>query len=68
MIKKISDNTAQVCCSANCPFVSIDGEVVSVRDDFGGRITLSVDEALELSDAVLKIKSWKNLSAHPSLL
>lgn len=55
MIKKISETEVKLCCGGNCPQVSLENEVIVIRDDFGGQVKLSKAEALEVSEATKQV-------------
>jgi hypothetical protein len=54
MIKVLSNNSVQLCCKGKkCPVVTDVGNgMVEILDDFGKKVTMTKEEALELSDGV----------------
>ena len=56
MLKKINSKTYKVCCSGNCPTVSIEDDgMIHITDDFGGSIKISIEESSFLSQASKEI-------------
>ena len=52
MIKKITETEFVLCCGGACPHVKLQDEQLSITDDFGGAVTLSIEEAKDLSEAL----------------
>jgi hypothetical protein len=54
MIKRISDNSVQLCCNGkNCPIVTdIGNGMVEITDDDGNKVIMKKAEAELLSDGV----------------
>ncbi len=54
MIKVLSNNSVQLCCKGKkCPIVTdIGGGMVEILDDYGKKVVMTKEEALQLSDGV----------------
>lgn len=54
MIKILSDKSVQLCCKGkSCPIVTdIGGGMVEILDDYGKKVVMTKEEALQLSDGV----------------
>jgi hypothetical protein len=54
MIKVLANNSVQLCCKGkSCPIVTdIGNGMVEILDDYGKKVTMSKEEALQLSDGV----------------
>lgn len=43
------------CNNSGCPSVEKEGENVKIKDDFGGEVTLTIEEALLIQNALDKL-------------
>ena len=52
-MKILGDNSILLCCGkANCPVIKRDGENITITDDYGSSVKMSLDQAGELIPAV----------------
>ncbi len=57
MIKKISETAVSICCSGNCPVISVEENgFIKIVDDFGGVAVLTPEQAAFLPEALIKIQ------------
>ena len=52
-LKHISDNEIMLCCGGKaCPVVSQDGDSITIMDDDGGSVKLTVEQARAIPEAL----------------
>lgn len=60
MIEQISKNSYKLCCRNGCPTITFENQKVNIKDDFGGEVKMTLEEAEMLTTAISLWKSSKS--------
>ena len=55
IFERLSPNSIKVCAKGCCPIVILEDGKILIKDDFGNKISIEIDESLGLSEAVQKL-------------